>query len=111
MSRYPDRPGHRGTMETGTAGSDHFAPKLAARHREVLDDIATHGPSTGDEVAARTGRLFHLTRPRLSELRLKGLLIDTGERRSTGTGGKSWVARIATAEEIAAHLAAKENAQ
>ena len=107
MSRYPNTPGWKGTMDTGIDGSEYFAPLLPARHQEVLTDIGAHGPSTGDEVAARTGRHFYVTRPRLSELKAKGLLVDTGERRATELGGKTWVARLATADEVALHNARK----
>jgi len=102
---YPLSPGFKGRIETGRDGAEAFAPKLGARQREALDDLKAFGPSTAEEVAKRTDRHWYVVRPRLTELRLLGLVVDTGERRSTAFGGKTWVARVATPEEHALHLA------
>ena len=62
MSTYPDAPGHR-NMETSMASAD--------------------------AIATRQGRLDMdrwSNQPRTSEVRRKGLLLDSGLRRPNGTG-------------------------
>ena len=108
---YPHTPGFKGKIETGREGSRTFAPKLGLRQREALDGLEEIGPATADDVAALTGRHWYVVRPRFSELREKGLIVDTGQRRETEFGGKTWVARVATPEETALHLAAKTVSQ
>lgn len=105
MSRYPDVAGSKGALETGRDGAASVTPKLAKRHAEVLADLALHGPSTAEEIGARTERHWYVTRPRISELKAQGLLVETGERRPTEMGGKTHVVRLATAEELALHRA------
>lgn len=102
---YPNTPGFKGTVETGREAATAFAPKLGRRQQEALDGLAAIGPATADEVAAHIERHWYVTRPRFSELREKGLIIDTGRRRATEFGGKTWEARLATPTEIAVHLA------
>lgn len=102
---YPNTPGFKGAVDTGRDAAKAFAPKLGRRQQEALDCLAEIGPATADEVAGHIHRHWYVTRPRFSELREKGLIIDTGERRSTEFGGKTWVARLATPTEVAVHLA------
>jgi DNA-binding IclR family transcriptional regulator len=103
---YPTTPGHKGTLETGRQGAEYFAPKVGRRQAEVLDALR-EGPGTAEEIAERTGRHWYITRPRISELKAKGLLVDTGERVASAFGGKTHRVRLATAEELAAFEAAK----
>ena len=105
MSRYPHTAGFKGTLETGREGAEYVTPKLKTRHAEVLADLALHGPSTAEQIAARTDRHWYLTRPRISELKAQGLVIETGERRPTEMGGRTHVVRLTTAEERALHYA------
>lgn len=104
---YPHSPGFKGRIETGREGARAFAPKLGARQAEALEGLRQHGPATADAIAARLERHWYVVRPRFSELRELGLIVDTGERRPTEFGGKTWVARVATAEEFADHVARK----
>ena len=108
---YPNTPGFKGKIETGRDGSRAFAPKLGLRQQEALEGLGAIGPATADDVAAVTGRHWYVVRPRFSELREKGLIVDTGQRRETEFGGKTWVARVATPEETALHLASKAVAE
>lgn len=102
---YPNSPGFKGAIETGREAAKAFAPKLGRRQQEALDGLADIGPATADEVAVHIDRHWYVTRPRFSELREKGLIIDTGRRRATEFGGKTWEARLASPSEVAAHLA------
>lgn len=105
MTCYPISAGFKGSLETGRAGAEAVTPKLKTRHAEVLADLAAHGPSTAEDIAARTDRHWYVTRPRISELKAQGLVVETGERRPTEMGGKTHVVRLATAEERALHHA------
>lgn len=102
---YPNTPGFKGAVETGREAAMALAPKLGRRQQEALDCLADIGPATADEVAAHIDRHWYVTRPRFSELREKGLIIDTGKRRATEFGGKTWEARLATPAEVAVHVA------
>lgn len=108
MSRYPDAAGYKGDSDTGREGAAHATLTLAARQQEVRDDLRANGPSTPEEIAARIGRHWLHVKPRVSELKAKGVVTPTGDRRPTGLGGHSRVMRLCTAEEMAAHLAARE---
>lgn len=109
---YPDTtPGFKGSIETGREGAFGFARKLPARQAEVMADLAEHGPSTAEQIAARTGRHWFHTRPRISELKNLGLVVDTGGRVETGMGGKTHQVRLTTAKERADWLASAEASQ
>jgi predicted transcriptional regulator len=97
---YPDTtPGFKGTIETGREAAYGFARKLGARQAEVMADLLANGPSTAEQIAERTGRHWYVVRPRISELRNLGLVIDTGGRVETGMGGKTHQVRLTTAKE------------
>lgn len=105
---YPFTPGVKGSLDTGHDGAAMIAPKLGARQAEVLADLEKHGPSTAEEIAERTNRHWFHVRPRISELRTMGLVVDTGERFETGLGGKTHQVRLTTPEERAGR---QENAE
>lgn len=104
---YPQTPGFKGKVETGRLAAAALTPKLGARQQEALDDLAANGPGSAEDIAERIGRHWYCVRPRLTELREMGLVVDTGRRKPTQFGGRTWEARVATPEEVALHLAAK----
>lgn len=54
---------------------------LGPRQLEVMECLAVNHPGlTAWELAARLGRMIHALRPRITELRKKGLVIENGER-------------------------------
>ena len=97
---YPQTPGYKGKPETGRDAARALAPTLGRRQQEALDGLREIGPATADEVGLHTSRHWYVVRPRFSELRDLFLIVDTGERKQTEFGGKTWVARIATPEEV-----------
>lgn len=108
---YPDHPGWKGSADTGRQAAEALAPKLGRRQQEVLDAVAAHGPMCPEQIAARIGRHFVVTRPRASELKLKGLLTDTGDRAVGALGGKVQILRLTTPQErsdFAARRAAED---
>lgn len=109
---YPQtNPGFKGAIETGREAAFAFAPKLGKRQAEVLADLAAHGPSTAEEIGARIDRHWYLVRPRISELKALGLVIDTGGRAKSALGGKTHQVRLTTPDERARFAAAKEAAE
>lgn len=95
MNSYPDAPGHRG-VETSIAAAQALAPKLGPLQRMAEKAIreAGKGGLTADELAERLDKDRYSIQPRTSELRRKGLIRDSGQRRKNRTGKQAivWVA-------------------
>jgi hypothetical protein len=95
MSTYPDAPGHR-NGETSIAAAEALAPKLGRLQRLAQGAIRDAGPDglTADELAARLEMDRWSVQPRTSELKRKGLIRDSGQRRPNCTGKLAivWVA-------------------
>ena len=87
MSTYPDAPGHR-NVETSIAAAEALAPKLGRLQRLVQGAICDAGPTglTADELAAQLNLDRWSVQPRTSELKRKGLIRDSGQRRPNCTG-------------------------
>ncbi len=96
MSSYPDAPGHR-LVDTSMAAADALAPKLGRLQRMTEAAIREAGwiGLTADELAATLGMDRWSIQPRTSELRRKGLIRDSGQRRPNATGKMAivWVAK------------------
>ncbi|MBK6298140.1 MAG: hypothetical protein IPF48_09355 [Sphingomonadales bacterium] len=92
MSTYPDAPGHR-NVDTSIAAADALAPKLGRLQRMAEDAIRDAGwlGLTADELAARLNMDRWSIQPRTSELKRKGLIRDSGQRRPNCTGKKAIV--------------------
>jgi DNA-binding transcriptional regulator LsrR (DeoR family) len=95
MSTYPDAPGHR-HAEMSVAAADALAPKLGRLQRMVqaaIRDADAHG-LTADELAARLELDRWSIQPRTTELRRRGLIRDSGQRRRNATGKLAivWIA-------------------
>lgn len=96
MSTYPETPGHRG-VETSIAASEALAPKLGRLQWMALTALKQAGwlGHTADELAERLGLDRYSIQPRTSELKRKGLIRDSGQRRRNGSGKLAivWVAK------------------
>ena len=96
MSTYPDATGHR-CVETSIAAADALAPKLGRLQRMAECAIRDAGwlGLTADELSARLGMDRWSIQPRTSELKRKGLIEDSGQRRPNCTGKAAivWIAR------------------
>jgi len=102
MTTYPDAPGHRG-VDTSIAAADALAPKLGRLQRMAEAAIRDAGESglTADEVAARLKMDRWSVQPRTSELKRKGVIRDSGQRRRNVTGKAAIVWVSAPAEKPA----------
>lgn len=96
MDTYPDAPGHR-KVDTSIAAAISLAPNLGRLQQLALDAIREAGwlGHTADELAARLEMDRYSIQPRTSELRRKGLIRDSGQRRPNATGKQAivWVAK------------------
>ena len=96
MSTYPDAPGHR-NVDTSIAAANALAPKLGRLQRMAETTIRDAGLSglTADELAAQLGMDRWSIQPRTTELKRKGLIRDSGQRRPNATGKQAivWVAK------------------
>lgn len=94
LPRYPEAPGHRG-VDTSVEAANDFAPKLARWQRLSLEAIQVSGSRglTADELAETLGCDRYTAQPRTSELKRKGLIVDSGLRRMNATGKRAivWV--------------------
>lgn len=95
MSAYPDAPGHR-NVETSVAAAASISPKLGRLQRmaeTTIRDAGAYG-LTADELAARLDMDRWSIQPRTSELRRKGRIRDSGQRRPNCTGKLAivWIA-------------------
>lgn len=95
MSAYPDEPGHRG-VETSIAAGEALKPKLGRLQRMAESAIRDAGRLglTADELAARLDMDRYSIQPRTSELKRKGMIRDSGQRRPNSTGKMAivWIA-------------------
>lgn len=84
---YPDAPGHR-NVDTSIAAAVALTPKLGRLQRTAQDTIRDAGTDglTADELAARLDMDRWSIQPRTSELKRKGLIRDSGQRRPNATG-------------------------
>lgn len=86
MPRFPEGPGWK-QGETSAQAAAQMAPKAATLRQMALDALRAAGePLTADEVAERL-RMDRLSiRPRLTELKNAGRVVDSGERGTTLAG-------------------------
>lgn len=95
MSGYPDAPGHR-NVDTSVQAAVAITPSLGRLQRMAEMAIREAGSLglTADELAARLDMDRWSIQPRTSELRRKGRIRDSGQRRLNRTGKRAivWVA-------------------
>lgn len=93
-TEYPDAPGHRG-VETSVEAAESIAPRCGRLQKLTLEAVASRGPFglTADEAAEVLGMDRWSIQPRVSELKKKGLILDSGLRRFNSTGKRAivWV--------------------
>lgn len=88
-------PGHRGidtSVEAARALRDRLGP-LQTRARAAIRDAGPAG-LTADELAARLGLPRATIQPRTTELKRRGLIADSGQRRRNASGRRAivWIA-------------------
>ena len=88
FDKYPYKAGHRG-VKTSIISAEDINKQLSRLKKMVLLELSRVYPDglTGSEIANRTKRNLLTIRPRTTELKLQGLIIDTEETRKN-EGGK-----------------------
>lgn len=87
---YPDRPGFKeGT--TSREAAEAIEPRAGTLRRMALEFIRKHPGRTADEVADALGESVLTIRPRISELRAKGLVRVAGRgQNKSGKAAHRW---------------------
>lgn len=92
---YPDEPGHRG-IDTSVAAAEAMSSVSARYQRMALFAIQVAGARglTAEELAARLGLERTTIQPRTTELRRRGLIRDSAQRRPNRNGHRAivWIA-------------------
>lgn len=92
--RYPATPGAK-VGGTSADAAEAMRPRAGILRAKVLAALRSTGPATADECADRLGETVLSIRPRFSELRATGLILDTGDRRINDSGRSAIVWRPA----------------
>lgn len=106
LGEYPNTPGHRG-VETSVSAADDLAPHLGRLQLMVkgaILDAGEHG-LTADECSDVLQLDRWTVQPRTSELKVKGIIKDSGLRRRNRTGKAAivWIdAKLPAVERKAA---------
>ena len=87
---YPATPGTYNQPTSIQAAAD-MQPKASRLRGLCLDALIDYGNMTPDETAAFLGLDKLSIRPRFSELKAMGEIVDTGERRANNSGKKAIV--------------------
>jgi hypothetical protein len=85
--KYPYKAGHR-NVDTSIKSADFINKNLKRISKVVLIELAKVFPKglTGSEIADKCERNILSVRPRTSELKLQGLIVDTEKRRKNDGG-------------------------
>lgn len=95
---YPHSAGFKGSAETSREAAEAISAKLGPLQSLVLRKSRERGPYglTPEECAELTGLDRVSVQPRFSELKAKGLIVDSGRRRQNPSSRKLavvWVAK------------------
>jgi predicted transcriptional regulator len=92
---YPDSPGHRG-VDTSIAAAEAIGSVTGRIQKQALQSIRESGLTglTSEELAFGLGMERTTVQPRTTELKLLGLIRDSGTRRPNRNGKRAivWVA-------------------
>jgi len=85
--KYPYKAGHRG-IRTSIVSAEDTDKRISRLHKQVLIELAKVFPKglTGSEIADKTQRNLLTIRPRTTELKHQGLIIDTEKDRKNENG-------------------------
>ena len=95
-AKYPEAPGHKGKLQTGTDAAARMETKAGRLHAMILTALARRS-MTPDECAASIGQHPMDVRPRFSELAAMSppRIVPTGEKRPSARGNPQAVWSIA----------------
>jgi len=87
FDKYPHKAGHRG-VRTSISAAEDINKHLSRIKKMVLLELSKVYPKglTGTEIADKTKRSILSIRPRTTELKILGLIIDTEETKKNDAG-------------------------
>jgi predicted ArsR family transcriptional regulator len=81
--------GHAGT-DTSIEAAEKIEVRAGSMRAQVLDYLTkAPAPRSADEIAAALGHDMLAIRPRITELRKAGMIVDSGERGKNKSGRKA----------------------
>jgi predicted ArsR family transcriptional regulator len=87
---YPDSPGYK-EGDTSREAADSMEERAGTLRRLAFDYIRTHPYHTADEIAEALGETVLAIRPRISELRVKELIVNDGKGQNrSGRPAHKW---------------------
>lgn len=89
---------------TSYAAAEKIAATAQNNRERVLALFRAGASLTADEVAEMSGLELFVVRPRVTDCRNAGLIVETGEVRPNRRGNRCAVLRLATRDEMAAAL-------
>lgn len=100
--QYPEAPGARDT-DTSRSAAKSMVDLASTLRGQCLAALRTLH-LTADEIAEAVGASVLAIRPRVTELRMQGLVFDSGHRRPNASGRKAIVWTANTASSGPVHL-------
>lgn len=94
---------HRGN-ELSQLAHARVAPHASALRGSIYDWLLSHGPATCEEIANALGLRYTTVSARASELKARGRIIATDQRRATETGCSAAVLKAVTKGETTGGL-------
>ena len=85
--KYPYKAGHR-SVRTSIVSAEDIDKRISRLHKQVIIELAKVFPKglTGSEIADKTQRNLYNIRPRTTELKHQGLIIDTEKDKKNENG-------------------------
>jgi predicted ArsR family transcriptional regulator len=77
---------YQSSSETSAAAAYSVREHITPRQQMILDYLEEHGPSTQDEISEGLGLRIQSVNPRVHELAMAGVVVDTGRLRATSSG-------------------------
>lgn len=72
--------------DTRREAQEAIEPRAATLRGKAMSQLRQLGPMTADQIATATGETILAMRPRITELKQKGLIVDTGKREKNVSG-------------------------
>jgi len=97
-SKYPYKAGHRGVRTSIIAAND-TNQKLGRLHKQVLVELAKNPKGlTGSELSDKTGVSILTIRPRTTELKAQGLILDSEKSKKNDNGKPEIIYKLRSIE-------------
>ena len=101
FDKYPHKAGHRG-VRTSVESANSINKEISRLKKTILLELEKHYPKglTGSELANKLNRSILTIRPRTTELKLLGLIIDTEKSRKNENGKSEIIYKLRSLDVI-----------